>query len=1355
LIQNNVNKKHNTSGSCQRERLPVALEEGYVLVDEMSFESLIVMARDIASQLKFYGSNTAEAGTWDKLFNDNEVVIMAMISTINCEHEQHHYEQLKSKPPQALIHYILTQFTKFDLWYNKLVLNDNPEIYELKLKILSVLEKHLSNNLNILLGLIEHLNIMLPSPLKREAFGKIWQVDDASKLSLEHIHDSEDVHLVSQLELCFSAWINSVNYLKIELNNYLSNVLSTAAQDPSISMFFVFIKLFNQAQVKLNEFTKRHTDFYYRQLLQFTPLDETPDSAYLTLMLASENTSPYSLPKGKLFTCGVDNQYENIVYETLDAITVTDAKVEQVSHLYLQQDPLVSPEHEMGYVTRISSMTHHTDIVKKEASPLFGDAIINNEPSLAVAVSADILTLKEGVRKITLTLGLGERYTINGNALAMAKHTDDTPDKRQSIVTELFNQVLIQENDLLLLCQSLGGIEKVAEQVTSAQYQAFFEHCLSDLHRQVYKTFLMSLFKITQQEPVLYMLLGKIFARQILHKSSWLNKTDIGVLKDKLTSNLKNSALQRLIRLFEQNKLRTFYELYHNMFDLNVSTTEGWKTIESYVIQPLSVTSELKDDNYGLAFNIDLDPDFPEIIIPEQALYAGGKQLTTPTIMFSIKRQSTFFPYTIFRELGLKNITIDVNVKGITELLAYNQHGRLDVSKPFTPLGPQPSTHSYLVFSSDEIAHKPLSQVDINIDWAQLPQNHGGFEQYYAQYDNTYTNDSLKFDLLTIRHGQWQRVSPNKQGTNNKTDSYPMFNMLNDKLSSSNQYSMTLTHLFKPIERKNSDTIFNYDIKSRNGFFKLCLSSPDYAFGHQEYPNVLTRSLLKNAKTKKDTPLPPPPYTPLISRMTLNYQASTVIELAQLDHGLLNQSTQVLHVHPFGYEQIYPSLQVRNTALFPRYMKQGNLFIGLSASSIAGRLTLFFHLDEKAKGRFDGLSTNKQSEIQWHFLTNNCWVELQHHQVISDTTNGFLTSGIVTLDIPAAINTDNTIMPPTLFWLKASTNRDVSSYGNYFSIETHGIELIRQSKHDIKSLEHRYNNEEISDAWQPLENTASLGLIGQKTPLFGARLPQTIIDKKAISERLRHKNRAINAWDYERIILEEFPNIEYVDCLSNTRFGTSKKSPGHVLIVVRRKVNNCRHNGCDNYKVGADHIREIQQYIQSKSPSFVNVDICSPEYEQVQVRCDVILADDEHQGITLRRLNKEISEQLCPWNQQGMNKGLANKLNLKQLESFIRQLSYIKFVTNFSLLHIVPKTQPSLYHLEDTALHNMKNITPHYPWRILMPVMAHAIGVNDETIDIKPNITGVSELQINNNFVIRSTPLTSASSDKKEGQSNG
>src|SRR3546814_514278 len=51
-----------------------------------------------------------------------------------------------------------------------------------------------------------------------------------------------------------------------------------------------------------------------------------------------------------------------------------------------------------------------------------------------------------------------------------------------------------------------------------------------------------------------------------------------------------------------------------------------------------------------------------------------------------------------------------------------------------------------------------------------------------------------------------------------------------------------------------------------------------------------------------------------------------------------------------------------------------------------------------------------------------------------------------------------------------------------------------------------------------------------------------------VSERLRHKQRAVAPWDYERLVLEAFQSIYKVKCVSHAEAG-NELSPGHVMVI--------------------------------------------------------------------------------------------------------------------------------------------------------------------------------------------------------------
>jgi hypothetical protein len=100
--------------------------------------------------------------------------------------------------------------------------------------------------------------------------------------------------------------------------------------------------------------------------------------------------------------------------------------------------------------------------------------------------------------------------------------------------------------------------------------------------------------------------------------------------------------------------------------------------------------------------------------------------------------------------------------------------------------------------------------------------------------------------------------------------------------------------------------------------------------------------------------------------------------------------------------------------LIPDYDATGNLLIGLTAQRLSGPLSLYFYLRE------DSLPMTKiaDANLTWSYLSSNRWKKLQQAQILDDSTQGFMTSGIVQLQLPDDIDSDHTVMPNDMFWLK-------------------------------------------------------------------------------------------------------------------------------------------------------------------------------------------------------------------------------------------------------------------------------------------------------------------------------------------------
>lgn len=86
-----------------------------------------------------------------------------------------------------------------------------------------------------------------------------------------------------------------------------------------------------------------------------------------------------------------------------------------------------------------------------------------------------------------------------------------------------------------------------------------------------------------------------------------------------------------------------------------------------------------------------------------------------------------------------------------------------------------------------------------------------------------------------------------------------------------------------------------------------------------------------------------------------------------------------------------------------------------------------------------------------------------------------------------------------------------------------------------------------------LESMAKVKAVTQPFASFGGRPKEK--DKTyfvRVSERLRHKDRAVTLWDYEHLVLESFTQIHKVKCL-NHMSKDSEIAPGHVKVVVSTK----------------------------------------------------------------------------------------------------------------------------------------------------------------------------------------------------------
>jgi hypothetical protein len=369
--------------------------------------------------------------------------------------------------------------------------------------------------------------------------------------------------------------------------------------------------------------------------------------------------------------------------------------------------------------------------------------------------------------------------------------------------------------------------------------------------------------------------------------------------------------------------------------------------------------------------------------------------------------------------------------------------------------------------------------------------------------------------------------------------------------------------------------------------------------------------------------------------------------------------------------------------------------------------------------------------------------------VLSDTTNGFLSSGIVTLQIPPHQHGSSTTMPEDLFWLRVSLDRNPKVPCSLFAIYAQALEVTRQKQDDASSrMDIKLPAGTIKDSLKSIPN---IDRIVQIADSFGGRLPEAEDQfKTRISERLRHKNRATVPWDYERLILNQFPKIDKVKCFSNMVDDPDprrRKRPGHILIVVI-PVRQDASAADMQPTVNALRLKEIEAYVRGLCSPFVAIKVRNPAFEKIQVRCRVQFSGGKAGGHYLKKLNQALVDYLSPWNETGYTTRFGWCVRRYDIKAYIGQLDYINFVTDFSMLRVAVDDNgyyrlfdtvarlDGYYGLFDAMTRQVKEIHPLVPWSIAIPFKQHYIEVSEEAEMIQPAVTGINELKIGSNFII-------------------
>lgn len=720
-------------------------------------------------------------------------------------------------------------------------------------------------------------------------------------------------------------------------------------------------------------------------------------------------------------------------------------------------------------------------------------------------------------------------------------------------------------------------------------------------------------------------------------------------------------------------------------FILQFSNVEGWTE------QSCTCKIKMEDNHHWLCFEITIPGDG---ILPAPCT-EDTHGVTTEHPSLRILASKTPCPYDWATKLKFDAVKIETNVSAIHNFTFYNELGQVDTSQPFQPFGLQTEKGSWFLFGNEEMGLKPLKEVRLKGNWKKLPETEAEFNRLYKSYSAAAGQiiDTSSFTISTEwqQGGKWHACQ--EKGEKSVQRLFASLSQVEVIFNFPKKSLLTCSNVSVPYEYS----------RDRDGFFRATLLSPSIGFGMDAYRTLFTQTMIHNSRCKEKNrkELPPEPITPLLADVELSYIASEETILTDM----ANSSIRLSRITALSEQEVFPMNDTGEQPFLPAFVADNQLYFAFLRAK--GEQTVRIYLDmvlPKENRPFNSPQPGKVTKLTWEFWDRNVWSPIALDAIRVEETQGLTQSGFIEIRLPEKIKDSHTDQQGRA-WLRAAVTGDLSSSLAIRNIRTNYILLTAQNSDGFP-----LPAETIQGTIEPDERIES---IFQPLPGFGGRPAETNTDTTIRqSSRISNRHRTITIKDYERLVLENFPEVDKVQCLSVPQ----EKGISEIDLVVFSRAEDNRYFLSPAWKLS-----EIQRTIRQYTPSFVSLRVINPVYEQVKVYCKAILWDKvQDEGKALRQLVVLAQNYLAPWYRKGKIPELRLRFSYKELHA---RMANHEDLMKLAALEVNGKSLPHV----DVDTEDMI-IQGKHPWSILYPKIE---------IELLSPHDGINEAEIGGNFIIR------------------
>lgn len=1113
-----------------------------------------------------------------------------------------------------------------------------------------------------------------------EAFAVNWALGKTDYIKIQFRNPCQEPFAsVRTLQAIATRFIAALLRLRGQAAAYLQAVQDGTQRrhQPHIALFFAFLHLFRHLQNQLNGLTQKHLDHYYQRILHLERRRQLPDRAHLVFQLA-QGVVRHTLEPGTAFMGGKDAGGADRTYALERSLSLNQAKVAEIRTLYQQH---IIKENKAPAI----SLYEHTILDTDKDSPApkkieqvlpfyplgKGGAGSLAETGLAIA-SAELLTSQAN-------RWIGVTFQFQGTPTLIK---DPSP---------LLEKILSKEDQRKIDLENIWKGQKINDNEWNDYIQPN---------------------------------LAKIFNIEIRTTEGWLKIEDIFKQAPE-----KKGIIEGTVEIAEAAEV--------------VAATD---TSVAPALSKTSTNNTVTADELSKSVNFDgkksqgtlelrIGKAHPATAAPVKGLH-GDRVPDTPWPVLKVTLNREFLGqdgyeimYGFLSQVKVDAVVIQTSVTDVTDfkLVAGSTRTELPETRNLD-VNQLAGRGVYLyseelfnrsLFSASTIALKgePIEPRVKSLYWDGDDVKNSLFKStLFAQINTTFdtnvegTNKSWKevASILTSNnHSQKAKAlslfrrTPHKKGAR-----YLLFDFQREGYVQGTPAILEANYAVANFPLAgNLNPVFT-DISIDYQSFQIIFQKEPQKFENTIKDSNFYKTLFSGTETKADTSVGTP------------------------RHRFDDSLDQIFYLAPHGGYYPVPNLHTidkDNKAAFPLIplsegVSQGNLYIGLQQARPLQTQSLLFQVIEGTEEEFS-LNT---PDIEWHYLKGNVWKKFPSSAILYDSTKAdtgskrsLVQSGIVELAIPKDATDNDTLLRPGFIWVRAS-----------------GIEVLDKTSvlalPKLLAIHAQAGRVQLSDQQlaashfaQPLppETISQLRLrqaavrkTEQRYPGFDGRAFEPDNDYyRRVSERLRHRGRALTVWDMERLTLEQFPRVRAVKCLQHTQQPDDDQcANGHVTVAVLPRLRNPEYENPVAPQPSAALLENIKGYLRGRANLFVShidkdkteyLHVVRPHYQEIAVAISVRfrlgIADDE---TLMMRLDRDIAAYIAPWAyDEGVAPRFGTSLYRTDLLLHLEALAYVDYIETL-LIGVVEREDDGVItamDFLDEATKPAQRISPKYGRSIL------------------------------------------------------